>query len=132
LPLVRRPPGALAAILARQKRQGPNASAGLSASLPSRVNARSVAVAAAAARRAPALARGDADAAAADRRDGDRTLAEHRASYDAIENGRPELARAWMAVHLASVEAWLELASRETVEAAGVGAQDGVALRAAQ
>ena len=29
---------------------------------------------------------------------------------EALANGRPELARSWMAVHLASVEAWLERA----------------------
>ena len=40
----------------------------------------------------------------------DRTLAEHRAIADAIEQRRPEVARAWMNVHLASVEAWVELA----------------------
>jgi GntR family transcriptional repressor for pyruvate dehydrogenase complex len=40
----------------------------------------------------------------------DRTVAEHGAIADAIEHGKPELARAWMSVHLASVEAWLELA----------------------
>ena len=65
----------------------------------------------------------------------DRTIAEHRAICDAIEHRRPELARAWMAVHLASVEAWLELAlesgSAEAVEAPGGSGQDGVALGAA-
>jgi GntR family transcriptional regulator, transcriptional repressor for pyruvate dehydrogenase complex len=40
----------------------------------------------------------------------DRTIAEHRAIYDALERRRPELAQAWMTVHLASVEAWLESA----------------------
>ena len=40
----------------------------------------------------------------------DRTIAEHRAIYEALECGRPDLARAWMTVHLASVEAWLESA----------------------
>jgi GntR family transcriptional repressor for pyruvate dehydrogenase complex len=40
----------------------------------------------------------------------DRTIAEHRAICDAIQAGRPEQARAWMTVHLGSVEAWLELA----------------------
>lgn len=40
----------------------------------------------------------------------DRTIAEHRAIYEALERGRPDLARAWMTVHLASVEAWLESA----------------------
>jgi GntR family transcriptional repressor for pyruvate dehydrogenase complex len=40
----------------------------------------------------------------------DRTIAEHRAIYRALERGRADLARAWMTVHLASVEAWLESA----------------------
>jgi GntR family transcriptional repressor for pyruvate dehydrogenase complex len=40
----------------------------------------------------------------------DRTLAEHRAIADAIAQGRPEVARAWMTAHLASVEAWVALA----------------------
>jgi GntR family transcriptional repressor for pyruvate dehydrogenase complex len=40
----------------------------------------------------------------------DRTIAEHTAIADALEHRQPELARAWMAVHLASVEAWLERA----------------------
>jgi GntR family transcriptional repressor for pyruvate dehydrogenase complex len=40
----------------------------------------------------------------------DRTIAEHRAIYEALARGRPDLARAWMTVHLASVEAWLESA----------------------
>ena len=40
----------------------------------------------------------------------DRTIAEHTAIADALEHHQPELARAWMAVHLASVEAWLEQA----------------------
>jgi GntR family transcriptional repressor for pyruvate dehydrogenase complex len=58
----------------------------------------------------------------------DRTVAEHQAVCDAIERGSPELARAWMAVHLASVEAWL----RQAVEAPGGPSEDGVALGAAQ
>jgi GntR family transcriptional regulator, transcriptional repressor for pyruvate dehydrogenase complex len=37
----------------------------------------------------------------------DRTVAEHEAICDAIERRSPELARAWMTVHVASVEAWL-------------------------
>jgi GntR family transcriptional regulator, transcriptional repressor for pyruvate dehydrogenase complex len=37
----------------------------------------------------------------------DRTVAEHQAICDAIEQQSPELARAWMSVHIASVEAWL-------------------------
>jgi GntR family transcriptional repressor for pyruvate dehydrogenase complex len=40
----------------------------------------------------------------------DRTMAEHTAICDAIENRRPELARAWMIAHVAAVEAWLEQA----------------------
>ena len=40
----------------------------------------------------------------------ERTHAEHRAIFDAIEARRPELARAWAAVHVAGVEEWLELA----------------------
>jgi GntR family transcriptional repressor for pyruvate dehydrogenase complex len=58
----------------------------------------------------------------------DRTVAEHRAICDAIERGSPELARAWMAVHVASVEAWL----RQAVEAPRPAAEDGAALRAAR
>ena len=38
----------------------------------------------------------------------DGTIAEHRAICDALEQRRPELADAWMTVHLASVEAWLQ------------------------
>jgi GntR family transcriptional regulator, transcriptional repressor for pyruvate dehydrogenase complex len=40
----------------------------------------------------------------------DRTIAEHRSIYEALEQGRPELAQAWMSVHLASVETWLQSA----------------------
>jgi GntR family transcriptional regulator, transcriptional repressor for pyruvate dehydrogenase complex len=40
----------------------------------------------------------------------DRTIAEHRAICDALEQRRPELAHAWMTVHLASGEAWLQSA----------------------
>ena len=40
----------------------------------------------------------------------ERTTAEHRAILNALEHRRPELARAWMTVHVASVEAWLEQA----------------------
>ena len=43
----------------------------------------------------------------------ERTLAEHRAILDALERRRPELARAWATVHLAGVEAWVELALAE-------------------
>jgi GntR family transcriptional regulator, transcriptional repressor for pyruvate dehydrogenase complex len=45
-------------------------------------------------------------------------VAEHRAICDAIEGGSPELARAWMTAHLASVEAWL----RQAVEPLDVSA----------
>jgi GntR family transcriptional regulator, transcriptional repressor for pyruvate dehydrogenase complex len=41
----------------------------------------------------------------------DRTIAEHRAIYDALEQRRPELAQAWMSVHLSSVETWLQSAA---------------------
>jgi GntR family transcriptional repressor for pyruvate dehydrogenase complex len=40
----------------------------------------------------------------------DRTVAEHQSICDAIEQQSPELARAWMSVHIASVEAWLRQA----------------------
>jgi GntR family transcriptional repressor for pyruvate dehydrogenase complex len=67
----------------------------------------------------------------------DRTVAEHTAICEALEHGRPELARSWMTVHLASVEAWLELAlegesSDEPVEAPGGAGQNGGTLRGTQ
>jgi GntR family transcriptional regulator, transcriptional repressor for pyruvate dehydrogenase complex len=67
----------------------------------------------------------------------DRTIYEHRAICDALARHRPDLARAWMAVHLASVEAWLELAlegedSAEAIEAPGGVAEHGAALGGAQ
>lgn len=40
----------------------------------------------------------------------DRTRAEHQAIFNAIAGRRPELARAWAAVHIAGVEEWLALA----------------------
>ncbi len=40
----------------------------------------------------------------------ERTRAEHQAIFDAIAARRPELARAWAAVHVAGVEEWLALA----------------------
>jgi DNA-binding FadR family transcriptional regulator len=40
----------------------------------------------------------------------DRTHAEHRAIYDALASHSPELARAMAVVHVAGVEAWLQLA----------------------
>jgi GntR family transcriptional repressor for pyruvate dehydrogenase complex len=40
----------------------------------------------------------------------DRTIAEHRAIYEALAHHQPEMAQAWMTVHLASVETWLESA----------------------
>jgi DNA-binding FadR family transcriptional regulator len=36
-----------------------------------------------------------------------RTLAEHRAILDALEQREPDLARSWATVHIASVEQWL-------------------------
>ena len=51
----------------------------------------------------------------------DRTVAEHQAICDAIERRSPELARAWMAAHIASVESWL----RHALEASRDGAEDG-------
>ncbi len=41
-----------------------------------------------------------------------RTRAEHTAIYDALEHRRPDVARAWATVHVAGVEAWLELAAQ--------------------
>jgi GntR family transcriptional repressor for pyruvate dehydrogenase complex len=40
----------------------------------------------------------------------ERTHAEHRAIFDALAHRQPELARAMVVVHVAGVEAWLELA----------------------
>jgi len=40
----------------------------------------------------------------------ERTRAEHQAIFNAIAGRRPELARAWAAVHIAGVEEWLALA----------------------
>jgi GntR family transcriptional repressor for pyruvate dehydrogenase complex len=37
----------------------------------------------------------------------DRTIAEHTAIVDALEHRNPEVARAWMVVHVASVEEWV-------------------------
>jgi GntR family transcriptional repressor for pyruvate dehydrogenase complex len=37
----------------------------------------------------------------------ERTLAEHRAIYQAIVNGDPELARSWAIAHIAGIESWL-------------------------
>lgn len=37
----------------------------------------------------------------------DRTFSEHRAVYDAIAAHQPDVARAWMTVHIAGVEQWL-------------------------
>ena len=36
-----------------------------------------------------------------------RTLDEHRAIFDAISRGDPEMARTWATVHIAGVEDWL-------------------------
>ena len=49
----------------------------------------------------------------------DRTIAEHRAIYEALEQRRPEMARAWMTVHLTSVETWLESALEPVAELQG-------------
>jgi GntR family transcriptional regulator, transcriptional repressor for pyruvate dehydrogenase complex len=40
----------------------------------------------------------------------ERARAEHRAIVAALEHHQPEVARAWATVHVAGVEAWLELA----------------------
>lgn len=37
----------------------------------------------------------------------ERTMAEHRAIYDAIQARDPELARSWATVHVAGIESWL-------------------------
>ncbi|WP_129669836.1 FadR/GntR family transcriptional regulator [Phytoactinopolyspora endophytica] len=39
-----------------------------------------------------------------------RTLNEHRAVFDALAAGQPEIARSWMTVHVAGVEQWLRQA----------------------
>ena len=41
----------------------------------------------------------------------DRTIAEHAAIVDALEQRNLDLACAWMTVHVASVEAWVERAA---------------------
>jgi GntR family transcriptional regulator, transcriptional repressor for pyruvate dehydrogenase complex len=40
----------------------------------------------------------------------DRTRAEHTAIYEALRRHRPDEARAWATIHVAGVQAWLELA----------------------
>jgi DNA-binding FadR family transcriptional regulator len=40
----------------------------------------------------------------------ERTLAEHRAIYQAIVNGDPDLARSWAIAHIAGIESWLRIA----------------------
>jgi GntR family transcriptional repressor for pyruvate dehydrogenase complex len=40
----------------------------------------------------------------------ERTLAEHRAIYQAIVNGDPDLARSWAIAHIAGIESWLRTA----------------------
>ena len=40
----------------------------------------------------------------------ERTLAEHRAIYQAIVNRDPELARSWAVAHIAGIESWLRTA----------------------
>jgi GntR family transcriptional regulator, transcriptional repressor for pyruvate dehydrogenase complex len=49
----------------------------------------------------------------------ERTRAEHRAVYEAIAAGRPELAEAAMTVHVGGVEAWLRQAVEPGHDAAG-------------
>jgi GntR family transcriptional regulator, transcriptional repressor for pyruvate dehydrogenase complex len=44
----------------------------------------------------------------------ERTHAEHQAIFETLERRQPDLARAWATVHVAGVEAWLELALEET------------------
>jgi GntR family transcriptional regulator, transcriptional repressor for pyruvate dehydrogenase complex len=39
-----------------------------------------------------------------------RTWDEHRAVYDALAAGQPDLARSWMTVHVSGVEHWLRSA----------------------
>jgi DNA-binding FadR family transcriptional regulator len=52
----------------------------------------------------------------------ERTHAEHRAIFDALAHRRPELARAMVVVHVAGVEAWLQLALDEDGDDAGAAA----------
>jgi DNA-binding FadR family transcriptional regulator len=44
----------------------------------------------------------------------ERTHAEHQAIFETLERRQPDLARSWATVHVAGVEAWLELALEET------------------
>jgi GntR family transcriptional regulator, transcriptional repressor for pyruvate dehydrogenase complex len=44
----------------------------------------------------------------------ERTHAEHQSIFETLERRQPDLARAWATVHVAGVEAWLELALEET------------------
>jgi DNA-binding FadR family transcriptional regulator len=57
----------------------------------------------------------------------ERTQAEHRAIFDALTHHQPDVARAWATVHVAGVEAWLEMAldSAADPDSASNGA-DGV------
>jgi GntR family transcriptional regulator, transcriptional repressor for pyruvate dehydrogenase complex len=41
----------------------------------------------------------------------ERTLEEHTSIHEALAHHRPDVARAWATVHVAGVEAWLELAA---------------------
>jgi GntR family transcriptional regulator, transcriptional repressor for pyruvate dehydrogenase complex len=59
----------------------------------------------------------------------DRTVADHQAICDAIERRNPELARAWMTAHVASVESWLRHAI-EVRDASEDGALLGAGLHA--
>jgi GntR family transcriptional repressor for pyruvate dehydrogenase complex len=53
----------------------------------------------------------------------DRTIAEHTAIVDALEHRKADVARAWMIVHVASVQEWVERAALEA------GGGDGQASR---
>jgi GntR family transcriptional regulator, transcriptional repressor for pyruvate dehydrogenase complex len=48
----------------------------------------------------------------------ERTLAEHRAIYQAIVNGDPDLARSWAIAHIAGIESWLRTALADLSAAA--------------
>jgi GntR family transcriptional repressor for pyruvate dehydrogenase complex len=49
----------------------------------------------------------------------DRTRAEHLAIYEALRAHRPDVARAWATIHVAGVEAWLQLALAPEDDGAG-------------
>jgi DNA-binding FadR family transcriptional regulator len=52
-----------------------------------------------------------------------RTLAEHRAIYEAIAGRQPEIARSWATVHIAGVEQWLRQALADHAEQDGHGSR---------